>query len=85
MSKLIGRKVLKVQLHEGSHALGLGNVPTLVNEDLGGLKQSKLTLTEAGVLVSGKSQTGNRFEFILPHAACKLIQLDLDETDSKAK
>ena len=82
MQSLNGRKVLKVQLHEAAHAVNLGSVKTTVDSSLGGkVGGTELTLVEHGVLVKGQSREG-KYEFILPTAACKMIQLVPDETNN---
>lgn len=76
MDNLDGRKVIKVQLHEAAHVLGLGSVPTTFDSSLGGtLGKTEITLTDFGVYVKGGGKQG-KFEFILPLAACKCIQLE---------
>lgn len=75
MDSLNGRKVLKVQLHEATHATNVGSVPTTIDSSLGGIGgATELTLVEQGVRVVGK-KAGLKFDFILPSAACKIIQL----------
>lgn len=79
MNNLNGRSVLKVMLHETAHAFNLGSVPTTFGPELGGRPNaSVITLTDLGVHVKGTSQQGDKFEFVLPLAACKLIQLNLE-------
>lgn len=76
MSDLKNRKVLKAELHDVSHALGVGGVPKTITSALGG-KTDGSTLTYIpgeGVLVEGSSQTNVKFSFLLPTAMCKLIQ-----------
>lgn len=77
MDNLVGRNVIKVQLHEAAHVLGLGSVPTTFDSSLGGaLGGASITLTELGVYVQGKSSSG-KWAFVLPLAACKNIQLEV--------
>lgn len=76
MANLYGREVSKVQLHETCHVTNLGSVATTVSSDLGGKQgATELTLTEIGVHVKGVGPQGGKFEFVLPLAACKMIQL----------
>jgi hypothetical protein len=71
MSNLLGRDVLMVRMHTGTHATGFGNIPSNVGKDSGKLLgQVKLTIVEKGVLLQcGKVET------LLPYG--NIISIDL--------
>lgn len=74
---LLGRTVLKAQMHGTIHVAGLGQAgPTLDASPTGKLGLSaEITYTDGGVHCKGKGPTGVNYEFIVPNAMCMVIQL----------